>query len=65
MASRLYETELTRLEHALLQGVTWDDLREQRLVVTQLAVRLHKTVTDLSSDHPAAGEQRRGPFPDP
>ena len=38
----MYEKESGELKAALLRGAGWDDLREQRHRVTDLAIAIHK-----------------------
>lgn len=52
----MYEREAAELERALLRGVSWDDLREQRKNVTELAIALHQK--RFSSMHPAGSALR-------
>ena len=45
----LYEQESSNLKGALLQGTSWDDLKEQRLKVTELSIALHKKIHATSN----------------
>lgn len=38
----LYEKETSELKAALLRGVDWDEVRDQRHKVTDLAIAIHK-----------------------
>lgn len=40
----LYENESNELHTKLLDGVSWNELRDQRKKVTKLAVALHKKI---------------------
>jgi len=53
----LYEAEAAALEDALIAGARWEDTRDQRQAVTDLAIAIHQMRTGA---HPAANELRRG-----
>ena len=55
----LYESESARLRKALLEGASWDDLRDQRKNVTELAAALHKN--RMEKDNPAESARRKDP----
>lgn len=40
----MYEQESSNLKAALLQGTSWNDLKDQRLKVTELSIALHKKI---------------------
>jgi hypothetical protein len=52
----MYEQESAALKAALLKGTPWEDLREQRLKVTELSIALHKKLQ--SSGNPAESVDR-------
>ena len=52
----MYDRESAALKAALLKGTTWEDLREQRLKVTELSIALHKKIQ--SSGNPAESVDR-------
>ena len=51
-----YETEAAKLKASLLNGSSWEDLKEQRLKVTELAIALHKKIN--TSSNPAESADR-------
>jgi hypothetical protein len=51
-----YEQESMNLKTALLQGTSWEELRDQRKTLTDLAIALHKKMH--SSDNPAESADR-------
>jgi hypothetical protein len=55
----LYERESGRLRQALLEGVSWDELRDQRKNVTELAAAIHKR--RHATDNPAEASRRNDP----
>ena len=42
MLKTMYESEVTHLRESLLGGSSWEDLRDQRRTVTELAIALHQ-----------------------
>ena len=52
----VYETESSKLKASLLSGVSWDELKDQRKKVTELAIALHKKIN--TSDNPAESADR-------
>jgi hypothetical protein len=38
----LYDKEAAALRTALINGASWEDVKEQRKIVTDLAITLHK-----------------------
>jgi hypothetical protein len=53
----MYETESRELKTALLSGMGWDDLREKRMRVTELAIAIHKKRT-MPGNNPAEASTR-------
>jgi hypothetical protein len=49
----LYDKENLALNARLLEGVPWNELRDQRKKVTKLAIALHKKVQALNAMNPA------------
>jgi hypothetical protein len=54
----LHEREAEELSKALLSGVNWNDLREQRQRVTDLAIAMHQKRQLGLGDHPASHATR-------
>ena len=52
----MYEKEAEVLQKALLSGATWDEVREQRKKVTDLAIAMHKK--RFASTNPAESSSR-------
>lgn len=52
----LFEKETARLQNALLNGCSWEEVREQRQKVTDLSIILHKKIS--SSINPAESTDR-------
>jgi hypothetical protein len=52
----LYEREAGNLKKALLNGSSWEDVKDQRLKVTELAIALHKKIH--TSGNPAESADR-------
>jgi hypothetical protein len=48
----LYDKEAAALSDALLNGASWNEVREQRKNVTELAIEIHKR-RYISSQNPA------------
>ena len=42
----LYQKETNRLHAELIAGASWESLREQKIIVTELAIVLHKKKKD-------------------
>jgi hypothetical protein len=38
----MYEKEASALKAALISGISWDDLKDKRQVVTDLAIAIHQ-----------------------
>lgn len=51
-----YEKESSKLKAALLNGTSWEELRDQRQKVTELAIALHKKIN--TSANPAESTDR-------
>jgi len=51
-----YEKELANLKALLLSGSSWDDMKDQRKKVTELAIALHKKIN--TSANPAESADR-------
>ena len=51
-----YEKELANLKALLLGGSSWDDMKDQRKKVTELAIALHKKMN--TSGNPAESTDR-------
>ena len=54
----LYEGEKQRLTEALLNGASWEEVQEQRRLVTLLAIERHKKWKLIN---PAENEMRKDP----
>jgi len=52
----MYDQESSALKTALLKGTSWEDLKDQRLKVTELSIALHKKIH--SSGNPAESVDR-------
>jgi hypothetical protein len=52
----LYEQESAKLKTALLNGLPWEELGDQRQKVTELAIALHKKIN--STPNPAESTDR-------
>jgi len=51
-----YEKESARLKTSLINGGSWEELKDQRQKVTELAIALHKKIH--TSDNPAESTGR-------
>lgn len=51
-----YELEASKLKTALLNGASWEEMKDQRKTVTELAIALHKKIN--TSDNPAESADR-------
>jgi hypothetical protein len=58
----LYNKEAEILQVALLDGASWEDMKDQRLIVTELAIALHKKIQG-STGNPAENSLRGDPEP--
>ena len=54
----MYENEKQKLTEALLKGYSWEDVQDQRRLVTTLAIERHKKWKQIN---PAENELRRDP----
>lgn len=55
----MYESESVKLRDALLDGASWDELRDQRKTVTELAAALHQHRG--AQENPAESATRKDP----
>jgi len=53
---QLYEKEAGTLRTALINGASWDEMRLQRIKVTELAIELHRK--RQGTEHPAGNDHR-------
>lgn len=53
---QIYEAEASRLKTSLLNGATWEEMKDQRKRVTELAIALHKKMN--TSTNPAESADR-------
>lgn len=51
-----YDKELANLKALLLSGSSWEDMKDQRKKVTELAIALHKKIN--TSSNPAESADR-------
>jgi hypothetical protein len=51
-----YETESSKLKASLISGTSWEELKDQRKKVTDLAIALHKKIN--STSNPAESADR-------
>lgn len=56
----LYNKEAEILQVALLDGASWEDMKDQRLMVTELAIALHKKIHETTGN-PAENSLRSDP----
>ena len=54
----MYENEKQKLTEALLKGSSWEEVQDQRRLVTTLAIERHKKWKQIN---PAENELRRNP----
>jgi hypothetical protein len=54
---RMHESAVFKLQTALLNGATWDEVQEQRELLIELAVAIHKKQPTYFL-HPAEAHQR-------
>ena len=52
----MYDSEVTRLRESLLGGSDWEELRDQRRTVTELAIALHEKRS--KGNNPAENKDR-------
>jgi len=52
----VYEKESAKLKSSLLSGSSWEELKDQRQKVTELAIALHKKINN--SGNPAESADR-------
>ena len=53
----LYEQESSNLKAALLQGISWNDLKDQRQKVTELSIILHKKTHGTTANPAEFGDR--------
>ena len=58
---RMHQTASFRLQAALLSGATWQEVQDQRELVTELSIAIQRRRTRRS--HPAADTGRHSPSP--
>ncbi len=58
---KMHELKLEELNHSLIQGVSWDQLREQRTTVTEISIALQekRNGQHVSLPHPAEKNIRK------
>lgn len=56
----LYERESEALHLALIGGASWDETRQQRIDVTEIAIELHKKI-NAAKGNPAENSIRSSP----
>lgn len=54
----LYEAESSGLRRALINGLSWDELKDQRKNVTELAIAIHKKIYS-ETGNPAEKQVRK------
>lgn len=54
---KLYEAEAEKLTVSLLNGATWEEVKDQRKLVTDLAIAVHKK--KHSNSNPAETSMRK------
>ena len=60
---KLYTVENNKLQEALINGSKWEDMKEQRTNVTELAIMIHKRMYPNFFDNPAEYPSRDGNNP--
>jgi hypothetical protein len=45
----VYEKESSKLKISLINGISWEELKDQRTKVTELAIALHKKINSTSN----------------
>lgn len=56
----LYEKEEADLTDSLLKGVSWESLRDQRRSVTELAIVIHKKMTNTGNPAEVDTRKKKG-----
>jgi hypothetical protein len=56
----LYEKEKADLTDSLLKGVSWESLRDQRRSVTELAIVIHKKMTNTGNPAEVNTRKKKG-----
>lgn len=54
-----YEKESAKLRTALLSGSSWEELKEQRQKVTELAIALHKKINTSTNPAESVGRNEK------
>lgn len=54
----LYNKEVEALHARLLSGASWEDTQEQRRLVTELSIAMHRRTSTISSANPAESQIR-------
>ena len=49
----LYEKENEELKTRLLNGALWEEVKDQRLRITELSIALHKKLKTIKGSNPA------------
>jgi hypothetical protein len=52
----VYETEASKLKTSLLNGSSWEEMKDKRKIVTELAIELNKKIN--ASGNPAESVDR-------
>lgn len=60
----LYEREASSLRSALIKGQKWEDLRDQRVRVTELAIALHKKMQSIKGNPAEISTRKDSGFAD-
>lgn len=55
----VYEKESALLKTSLLNGSSWDELKEQRQKVTELAIALHKKINTSANPAESTGRDEK------
>jgi hypothetical protein len=56
---KVYEKESALLKTSLLNGNSWEELKEQRLKVTELAIALHKKINTSANPAESTGRDEK------
>ncbi|MGZ5287294.1 MAG: hypothetical protein ACXWB9_08930 [Flavisolibacter sp.] len=54
----LHDREASKLKNALINGASWEDLQDQRSLVTEITIVIHQK--RMSSFNPAESSSRNG-----
>jgi hypothetical protein len=55
---RMHQSASFRLQAALLNGATWQEMQEQRELVTELSIAIQRQRTARREGHPAGNANR-------